>query len=250
MRPALLALPLLVTACSFPQFVASKTVELEIPLEQATALQCRTHNGDITVSHGPDGQHVIVQAELKVRGFTQEEADDNLATMSLRHAVESGALQLIRDYPKSRLNGRSPTYTYTLTVPEHLALDLRSHNGDILTSGTKGSLTVRTHNGDIETWVDNPNVEIGTHNGDVQLEIASRGRLEGSVETHNGDVRVSLHEDASCWIEARTHNGRIDPPAEIHDATIKKRSLRCRVGRQQTDGKLRVRTHNGSVRID
>ena len=249
MRPTLLLLPLF-AACSFPKSVASKTVELEIPLEQATVLSCRNHNGDITVSKGPSDGFVTVRAELRVRGHSQAEADDNLATMSLRHEIDGTELRLIRDYPKQEMSGFSPSYRFTIAVPAHLALDLHSHNGNITTTGTTGHIEVRTHNGDIDAEVANPEVHAGTHNGDIALAIVIPGQLESSVRSHNGNVRVKLHPETSAWIEARSHNGRINPPDGAFDTTTKKRSMRCRVGEQQTEGELKVRTHNGNVRID
>ena len=52
--PLLLVLPLFAVACSYPRFVANKTVELDVPLAQAIKLNCTTHNGDVVVRSSSD----------------------------------------------------------------------------------------------------------------------------------------------------------------------------------------------------
>jgi DUF4097 and DUF4098 domain-containing protein YvlB len=54
-------------ACSDPRFVAAKTVELDVPLAQASTLDCKTHNGDIN-STGTTGPVRIETHNGNVRG--------------------------------------------------------------------------------------------------------------------------------------------------------------------------------------
>ena len=134
-------------------------------------------------------------------------------------------------------------------MPEHLALTLISHNGDIQSKGTTGALTVETHNGDVDSSVANSHAYVETHNGEVELTIRSNQELNGRVISHNGDIEVHVLDGAIGWLNASTHNGHISPPSSIHDADIKRRSLRCRIGEQQSDGKLDVTTHNGDITV-
>lgn len=249
MKKTLLLLPLLAAACSSPSFVASKTLALEVPLADAVRLECRTHNGDITVTTGEATDTVLVRAELQVRGHTQEEADGNLHQMSLRHQNVDGTLRLIRDLPSTQLSGFSPSYTFVLTVPRELALDLQTHNGDVATSGTRGALRIRSHNGDIATQVTSDQIELNTHNGDIQLAIVGARHLDSRIESHNGDIRVVVPEGASGWLDAHTHNGRISLPDGVREASISRRSARGRVGPEDAGGQVYAKTHNGNVEI-
>jgi DUF4097 and DUF4098 domain-containing protein YvlB len=249
MRTALLFVPLLTVACSYPRFTASKTVEAEVPLEQAIALHCKTHNGDITITRGDASDTIQLHTVMKVRGHTQEEADDNLRLLSVAHEVHGETLKIYGKYPRPDLNNRSPSFTYTMKVPEHLALTLLTHNGNVRTDGTTGALRVETHNGDVIGAVQNQKVWVETHNGEVELAIDSGADLDGRIVSHNGDIDVVVSADARCWLEAATHNGHIDPPATIHDADIKRRSLRCRLGEANTDGRLFLKTHNGDIEV-
>ena len=249
MHKTLLLVPLLATACSYPSFVAKKVVELDVPLSQASKLHCKSHNGDITIARGTASDSVHIKAILKVRGYTQQEADANLELLSVADELDDDTLRIYGDYPRPELNGMSPTFTYTMNVPSHLDLNLVTHNGDVTARGTTGATRVETHNGNIVATSANKKTRVETHNGDIDLVIRSSDDLEGRVITHNGDIDVELVADAHCWLEVFTHNGRIRTPRVIHDASIKRRSVRCRIGEGDTEGRLFIKTHNGDVGV-
>ena len=245
--PLLLVLPLFAVACSYPRFVANKTVELDVPLAQAIKLNCTTHNGSITVMRGESSDTIHVQAEMQVRGHTQGEADDNLLLLSVGQEVDGDTLRIFGDYPRPTLSNSSPSFTFKMQVPEHLALDLTSHNGDLTAQGTTGALRLETHNGRIDGATSNKQTWAETHNGDIHLAMHSNEDLDGAVTSHNGDIKIQVSDDAKCWLNIATHNGRIQTPNSIHDATINRRSVRCGIGEGETEGKLKVVTHNGDV---
>lgn len=247
MKKALLLLPLFAVACSSPRFVAKKTVEMEVPIAQASKLHCKTHNGNIKITRGDANDTIKLHAEMKVRGHSQEEADDNLHKLSVEHAIDGDTLRVFGKYPRTDLRRMSPGFHYTMQVPEHLALTLISHNGSIQSKGTKGALNVETHNGNVNSSVANHHADIETHNGGIELTIRSDQELDGSVVSHNGDIEVRVLDGAHGWLNASTHNGHITPPRTIHEADIKRHSLRCRIGEQDTEGKLVVTTHNGDI---
>lgn len=249
MHKSLLLVPLFATACSYPAFVAKKVVELDVPLSQASKLHCKSHNGDITIARGAADDTVHIKAVLKVRGHSQQEADANLELLSVADELDEDTLRIFGDYPRPELNGMSPSFTYTMNVPSHIALDLVTHNGDVTARGTTGATRIETHNGSIVATSGHKNTRVETHNGDIDLVIRSNEDLEGRVISHNGDIDVELVEDAHCWLEVFTHNGSIRTPKVIHDASIKRRSVRARIGDGDTDGRLYIKTHNGDVGV-
>jgi len=249
MPKTLLLVPLLAVACSYPRFVASKTVELDVPLAQASKLKCKTHNGSISVTQGPASDSVHVVAVLQARGHTQKEADENLELLSVAHSHDGNALRIYGDYPRLALSNRSPSFSYTMQVPEHLAVSLVSHNGDITTRGTSGATYIETHNGDINAHSANGSTSVETHNGRIDLSLRADQDLEGSAVSHNGDIDIRLEADVPCWLDARTHNGHIKTPSVIHEATISRRSVRCRIGAGSPIGDLKIKTHNGNIAV-
>ena len=67
--------------------------------------------------------------------------------------------------------------------------------------------------------------------------------------SHNGDIDIRLEAGAPCWLHARTHNGNIKTPSVIHEATISRRSVRCRIGDGEAIGDLKVTSHNGDIAV-
>jgi DUF4097 and DUF4098 domain-containing protein YvlB len=183
---------------------------------------------------------------LSVHGYTQEEADANLAMMSVGEELQNGVLKLCSKYDDAGLLDMSPGCTFVLRVPRQTSLTLDSHNGSIEARGTKGSLSMATHNGGIVARAETGMVRAETHNGSVRLELGSAGRLDGEITTHNGSVDLALAEGTSTLLEASTHNGDVEAHS-LQDAKVGGRSVRGRFGDGQ--GRLSVTTHNGNVTI-
>lgn len=243
------ALPFLFlfAGCVYPSFSASRTIDLTIPAPGLTVLACTSHNGNITVNGDPAATQVEVHAELTVRGYSQGEADDNLRLMSVGQDFVSGKLTVFGNYPTGALNNMSPSFAFTLKVPQQVAIDLTSHNGDITAKGTVGDQRMISHNGDIDGIAKAGRLTAETHNGRVELDIQTDGPVEGAVESHNGDIGLRFGSTTSTTLSASTHNGDITTNEGLRDATIGKHSLRARIG--DGTGALNVATHNGNVRI-
>ncbi|MFY9342502.1 MAG: DUF4097 family beta strand repeat-containing protein [Planctomycetota bacterium] len=234
-------------ACAFPNHKASKVVELSLPAAAVERLQCESHNGGITVNGDPAATDIGLRAELSVRGFSQEEADANLHLLEVGQETKDGTLRIFGKYPSGELLNRSPSFSFTLKVPQRMAVQLESHNGDIVADGVQGPAKLETHNGDIGGALRTGNLSATTHNGDVTLRIAGDGALDGEVTSHNGDIDLQLAEGLGTSLEASTHNGRVTPPSKLVDASLSRRKLKCRIG--DGKGRLVVDTHNGDVLI-
>lgn len=244
----LVVVPLLLAAgCSYPQHVASKVVELSIPAAGLTDLACESHNGRLSVVGDAAVTQVELRAELSVRGYSQGEADANLHLLEIGRETTGGRLRIFGKYPPDQLNNRSPSFAFSLKVPQGLAVQLESHNGDLVVRGVDGQMKLTTHNGSIEGSATTKRVEAVTHNGDVHLELAGEGSLDGTIESHNGTVVVGLGKGRGAMLAASTHNGDIDLTAEAADVQMSKRSLRARIG--DGSGRLTVTTHNGDVHL-
>lgn len=245
--PLLLLTSVLAASCVFPNYKATKVVELTLPADKLERLQCESHNGDITVSGDAAATEIALRAEMSVRGVTQDEADSNLHLLEVGHETTGGTLRVFGKYPSGQLNNHSPSFRFTLKVPSALATQLVSHNGDIDTVGTVGAAKLETHNGNIGGVLRTGSLLAVTHNGDVKLRVDGQGPLDGEVTSHNGDIELTLGENLGTMLEASTHNGRVTPPDRIVDASFSKRRLSCRLG--DGKGKLVVDTHNGDVVI-
>ena len=243
--PALLFL--CAAACSFPRHTASKVVEFTVPATALQRLECETHNGGITITGSPTADAVTVRAEMSVRGYTQDEADTNLHLLEIGNETTDGKLRLFGKYPRNELMNRSPSFAFTLTVPQRLEVTLESHNGDLHMLQLDGALHSITHNGDIELKGNNCKVSLETHNGNVVADFAGTGALDGVVTTHNGNVSLGFPGQVDATVAASTHNGSLSGGARLVDAKQTRRQLSGRLG--AGTGKLTVTTHNGDVSV-
>jgi len=191
-------------------------------------------NGPVTVSTW-DRNEYEVKAVIKARGFSQNEADQNLEKMmvSLSKDVVGGRQQLILkyDYPNTLNPPYSVEVAVKLPASSEIDLSLRSSNGDIALTGiSKGgtislsssngrftftnvfadTITGSTSNGGIEGRVEAGVMEVSTSNGRIVLTIA--GTVSGSYDlsTSNGLVEISAPSSAGYRLTAKTSNGAID----------------------------------------
>ena len=191
-------------------------------------------NGPVTVSTW-DRNEYEVKAVVKARGFSQNEADQNLVkmTVSLSKDVVAGRQQLILkyDYPNTLNPPYSVEVAVKLPTSSEIDLNLRSSNGEIALTGiSKGgtislsssngrfiftnvfadTITGSTSNGGIEGRVEAGVMEVSTSNGRIALTIT--GAVSGSYDlsTSNGLVEISAPSSAGYRLTAKTSNGAID----------------------------------------
>lgn len=243
--PALLVLATTFPACTVPQFEAVRDVQRSHSADGLLSLRCSTHNGPIRI-RGKAGQKTIeVAAQLSARGFSEQEAKDNVAQLDI--AIERDGTELvIRGVEPTSFDWRNQaSFAYTIELPNELMLKLQSHNGDLEVLETAGNLSLETHNGDIDLRASSGKLVLVTHNGAIEVAMTGTGPVGGSVETHNGSVAVEFGGRAAV-VDASTHNGSIDAKGGVVTGRDDN-SLRFVTG----DGgaPLKVTTHNGGVRL-
>lgn len=178
-------------------------------------LVIETDNGDVKITRGAKGSKVEVDRQVRGSDATWEMSGD---TLILKTPCGFGAVNCGGDY--------------TVAVPEGLALEVKSDNGDVEANGFEGEIAVNNQNGDvtlegvtntvraestnggIEIRTTKPVTSIDTHstNGDITIEVAggdAKYRIE--TETTNGEKDVALQSDESAKqsIKAITTNGDI-----------------------------------------
>jgi DUF4097 and DUF4098 domain-containing protein YvlB len=92
---------------------------------------------------------------------------------------------------------------YHVTVPETMALDLRTSDGNVSVDGTTGEVMVRVGDGDISVRGGSERVSLRTDDGEIRLENAS-GRIR--LFTMDGDITV---DQVAGDVEAETTDGNI-----------------------------------------
>lgn len=200
-------------------------------------------NGGIRV-RAWDGDGVRVRARIETRARSEGRAE------SLADDVEIETDGTIRASGPRTERRESWTVSFEVFVPRETNLDLRSLNGGIQITGVHGSIEFDAQNGGVRLDGVGGDVRGRTSNGSLQVDLSgSAWEGEGlDVRTTNGSVQVAIPDGYNARLETGTVNGglRVDFPVTVQGRLGK--SLNFDLGR---GGKtLRVRTTNGSVRIE
>jgi hypothetical protein len=253
--------------CGFsPQHKFERIQQLEMPMQPAGSFSAETHNGAIKVL-GTDEAMCNVTAKIVVRAHSPEEAQLLAEKVDVTLVQTGSRIATHIDKPRTS-NGESISVGLDISVPHDTALDLNTHNGavgisDILANAKavthNGAITLEsatgnsfleTHNGRIDCREIAGDLNAKTHNGGVKVVYsqAASGVVRAEAITYNGGISFTAPAGLSAMTEISTHNGsiRTDMPITIA-GEIGKRHIKGTIG--NGEGKLYLKTHNGSIQL-
>jgi len=269
---SLLCLLIVATGCCFNiescamRAKYERTVQLSAPLSPGSSFAAQTHNGSITIA-GADVTDCNVTATITARAITEEDAKELAERTTVKLEPLGERLTAKIDKPTLLMN-KSVSVSLDVQVPNRTDLELTTHNGLIRITDITGRLSGITHNGKVTAEQISGTTELHTHNGSVICrEISGDTQLKthnGSIKvyyseaapsvcdisliTYNGGIEIATPRNFSGEVDTSTHNGSIntDLPITI-SGKLSKRRLTGKIGTGQ--GKLRLETHNGSIKI-
>jgi Putative adhesin len=201
-------------------------------------------NGGIQVV-GSARRDVVVRAKVTASAESQARAREILAGVR----VDAAPDRIAADGPQGLDRRESWSVSYRLAVPTQTSLQLKTTNGGISIDSVDGRLEFATVNGGVKLAGVSGEVHGRTSNGGVDVDLdGATWQGEGlDVETSNGGVRLRIPEQYSARLEAGTVNGGISIDFPI---TLQGRIDREIAASLGAGGPLiRVRTHNGGVRV-
>jgi DUF4097 and DUF4098 domain-containing protein YvlB len=243
-----------------------RTVQLSAPLSPGLVFAAQTHNGSITIK---GGETTDCNVTAKITAYAISEKRAKKLAEETKITLEPFGNKLTAKIQRpDYIMSQSVSVSFDVTLPNQTDLELTTHNGAVSITNITGKVDATTHNGCITAESVSGAMKLLTHNGGITCEEIS-GDIE--LQTHNGGIEAAYSKSASpvCNISLVTHNGSIDftaPPnlsaavdVSTHNGSIdsglsitttgeaSKRQLRGTVGGGQ--GKLRLETHNGSIKI-
>ena len=249
-----------------PQEEYKRVVLLSESMLPGSTFTAQTHNGAIKLS-GTETTLCDLTATITARADTQENAQKLAEAVNLKRQPTGNGLKFIIEKPSPLVN-KYVGVAIEGTLPSRADLDLTTHNGAVDIADITGKTKAVTHNGAVTCQNTSGSSDLTTHNGKITCsEVA--GDL--NLKTHNGGINATYSPTATPpkSIDAVTHNGSIllQPPAgftgqvdlSTHNGSINtnlpiiitgeisKNSIKGNIG--IGDGKLRLETHNGSIRI-
>lgn len=224
------------------------TQQLSSSVGDSEILAAETHNGRITVRPG-SSDACEVTATIRARARSAEGAKRLAELVDVRISRTEG--QIVLQVKKPRTQGsESVAVDLDASVPRHLGVGLKTHNGEVLVEELTGPISAESHNGEISCTGISGRVRLVTHNGEVSADFAREATPDARLETHNGEIRVTIPADFSAKVSIRAHNGRIrtDVPIGVV-GEIGRRQNRIEGLIGGSAGSLEVVSHNGSISI-
>ena len=243
-----------------------RTVQLSAPLSPGSTFAAQTHNGSITIN-GDEVTDCNLTATIVARAGNEEDAKKLAEKIKIRLEPSGNKLNVKIEKPTLMMN-QSVSVSLDAKVPNQTDLELITHNGAVGITNITGQLNATTHNGKVTAEKVSGTTMLKTHNGSVICrEISGDSQLRthnGSVKafysesapsicdisivTYNGSIELVTPSNFSGEVEASTHNGSVhtDLPITVI-GKVSRRNLKGTIG--TGEGKLRLETHNGSIRM-
>lgn len=261
----LCALSLTVTGCE-PVARYERIVELSELAANGSFFVAETHNGSITVTG--IAENVCILKAVIIAGADSVDNARKLAERIDISLIKSGTNIAVKIDKPAFIDEQYVSINLEVLLPIRVNLDLTTHNGAINVSSITGEIKAVTHNGSINTEKTSGPIDLETHNGSILCK-----NLIGSVkaETHNGKANITFSEkaEAICNANVSTHNGGIS--IKLLPATSSVLEMSTNNGSIHTEldmtmvgaasdnyikgilgsgqGKIKLKTHNGSIRI-
>ena len=228
-------------------------------LANGRTVHLRNVNGEVRFEQGT-GNTVEVQA---VKRWTRGDPDDVRIEARMTGAGDGDVLICALWDERGRCDvhnyrggndarwrrGNNVAVDFTVRVPAHAMIDATTVNGDLIITGTTGSVHARTVNGDIEARSSTGRVSAETVNGSITVRTTIGANDDIEYETVNGSITIELPANTNADVELRTVNGRISSEFPLTlEGSINPRRIQASIG---TGGaELRARTVNGSIRLE
>lgn len=257
------------TGCDWdrsPDVWTEETVQLPVESAGLTALEVRTHNGEIEFNGKPQGSPTTVAVRKKAGGRDLEDAKEAMAAIEVTsHRSSSGEQKLEWQWRGAKKSRWAAAVSFSIEAPGNLRFDAETHNGEVTANGIigdtrvvthngkvavdsrEGTLYVETHNGTIVAAYGGPNVTLETHNGEIKADLRQSGSVRGDINTHNGGIELLVGSTTAADLVAETNNGRVNHDAAVTVNTAERNRLNGKLG--PGGERLELSTHNGSINI-
>ncbi|TWT82635.1 hypothetical protein CA13_40980 [Planctomycetes bacterium CA13] len=249
-------------ACSGCGFIPGLRMEqakrhesLSVPIPASGECSIRTQNGNISCVTG-NVDKIQVEADYIARGYSVEEAQEDVKEISLEHNDRDGIAEITVIIPKGISGGAS----LTVTLPRSSALNLATSNGAIDVDGVSGGVQAKSNNGSVRVVNATGEINIQTSNGKLTIEgnaltnvraktsngsVTMTGQLSAGdheIRTSNGSIEVELRGGVA-EVTASTSNGKVTANGE----KVKSGSS-FRLGSGDEPARLLLSTSNGAIR--
>lgn len=240
--------------------------ELQLASAGLAELEVRGQSGEVSYEGQGATPAVNVVARKRGGGRTVESAEEALAAIEVYSEDRGGGVQQLGwRWREDRYRGWQGSVAFSITGPASVALDVETHNGEVVVEGVSGEVAIVTHNGQVRVEAAGPKLAAETHNGAIEATFAGEsvslvthnggigaalirpGPVGGKISTNNGGIELSVADGLASELECSTRNGRIR--VKVPNSTTESGDQRVRATIGGGGPPLAISTHNGSIKV-
>ena len=188
------------------------TETLNLPAGEGLSLTIHSGVGDVRIQGADDAETVTIDYTKIAYGETEEDAQTELAAMTLEIAQENGAIT-IDAIQRAQETGNTNQVELVITAPRNLALAIDQGVGSVELHDLTltGPVSADTGVGDIRLTSVNAQaaLDLTTGVGSISYEGALGAESRTTVKTSTGDITLRIPADQDGEIDARTEIGDI-----------------------------------------
>lgn len=216
-------------------------------IEGDGALDLNQIAGDVQVSVGR-GNEVRIDAVKRVRNRDGEEAKRLLAALRIEITQVGNRLEVRTVHPRTSGNRSwSGSVDYTITVPQRLAVAVKTVSGDVTIKDVRGEVRAESVSGDVDVTA-TPNLAMAKSvSGDIRARQIAASTL--TLGTVSGDVVVSA-------LKVRTLDvGSVSGDLRLSSLQAERLTAKTVSGNLEFDGgferggRYEFNAHSGDIRL-
>jgi DUF4097 and DUF4098 domain-containing protein YvlB len=218
-----------------------------------TVVEVDTKSGSIALRGADQGQ-VVVRAEKRVRGMSQEKAEAFAKEVAVHIEREGNRLWVHTEHPRPPL-GYSVSVSYDIVAPGGIDADLHTSSGGIRVEAIEGAVKARTSSGSIRLHGAARMADLQTSSGGIHTEgIAGAVRARtssGGIEVQGGSGYAVLHSSSGS-ITARMQ--RLEESGEFSSNSgairVEIEESAASIVAKGTSGSITIRIGSGIVPVE
>jgi len=226
---------------------ASATFSRTLEMDDQARIRVVGANGTVRIWGVPGAQEVVVDAVLRVRSDSRQDAEEHLADLQVSVQTRPEEFE-IKTVQPDHSYGRTYVVDYEITVPAHLLPSVIQGNGSIRLEGILADVEVTNGNGDValvdvtgSSWVSVGNGEIA-----AWTFLPHGGQIVHSIG--NGTLFLSVQSQVSATFGAQVGNGTISVTGlDLQQVVSSPRQLHGVLG--SGAGLIDLSSGNGQIRV-
>lgn len=218
-------------------YAASDIFHQYYDVNAQTRLEIDNKNGDVTVQRW-DQPQIEVYAEKQAQ--QGEDLDKVKIEVTVGETIRVETIHLVEN--------PNVSVFYRIHIPTGVIVpQVRSSNGQIMISDTRGDIVVKTSNGKIIMERIDGSIEAKTSNGAIRIQA-----VQGSVAAETSNESITIREIMTV-LRAETSNGDISvdiPAMPENDVQLKTSNASITLSlAPDLDAAIRLKTSNGAIHI-